>query len=286
MQKKDRKLSFFKRLTVRHKVSIINEGTLEEVFHTRLSALGLLVTSIVIIVITLILFSLLILHTPLKGLLPENIDTALKTQITEQALTIDSLTNEVKKQESYFDVIKHIISGDIELDTTDVITEGIIEEKRTQLFMEKSEAEKEFGKAFEEEEMYNISNPVQAQSGLIFFTPAKGIITSGFSLIDNRFGIDITTTPKASVAAAYKGLVFSVGYDYTSGYYLEIIHEHNFITIYRGLGLVFVNKNELVSTGQVIGAVFDNDADKKPCFHFELWNNDQPQNPVNYMIFE
>ncbi len=284
--KKNSKLPFLKRITTRYKVSIINENTLEETGNLKLSALGLSLSVFLLIGVTLVVFSVIVLYTPLRNLLPEHIDDNVRVQVVEDAIKVDSLTTVVQLQNDYIDVLKGIISGDVKLDTTDTETSKLIVAKREELLMEKSEAEKEFAANFEEAEKYNIANRTQSENSIMFFRPAAGIITQEFNPVSGSYGIEITTSPDASVSAAYKGLVFNVGYDFSHGYYVEIAHPNNFISIYKGLEIIFVKSGMEVKTGQVLGTVYDTDPDTKPMVHFELWNNTQPQNPMNYIVFE
>jgi len=280
------KNTLFNKLVTKYKVSIINESTLEEKGHLRLSAMVLFIVSVVLVVVALVVFSCIILFTPLKRYLPENVDETTKAQVAVESMKIDSLTEVVELQNQYLDVLKDVISGDIKLDTTDAETKDLIAAKHAELLMEKSEAEKEFAKNYEDEEMYNLSNPLQQQTSIMFFRPAKGIVTTPFNQNDRHYGVDITTATDGAVSAAYKGLVFNVGYDYHTGYFIEIVHPSGYITIYRGLGIVFPKCGENVETGQVIGTVFKNKADTKPQIHFELWSDAYPQDPRNYIVFE
>ncbi len=105
------------RLTNKYKIKITDGNSLKEVFSTRISALDIIVASILTIAALIIIFSCIILYTPLKGVLPENIDSDLKKQITEQAMVIDSLTDVAKKQEIYLKSVKKVISGDVKADS-------------------------------------------------------------------------------------------------------------------------------------------------------------------------
>lgn len=281
-----RNAGFFKKLVTKYKVSIINESTLEETGHLRLSAMSLFAVSVALILFVLAAFSCIILFTPLKKYLPENVDETTKARVTIESMQIDSLTEVVALQNQYLSVLKDVISGDIHLDTTDIETQSLIAAKHAELLMEKSEAEKEFAKNYEEEEMYNLSNPLKQQTSILFFRPVKGIITTTFNQNQGRYGVDIATSADGAVSAAYKGLVFNVGYDYHTGYYIEIVHPSGYLTIYKGLGIVFPKCGENVETGQVIGAVFKNSTGAKPQIHFELWSDSYPQDPQNYIVFE
>ena len=130
-------------------------------------------------------------------------------------------------------------------------------------------------------------NPTQESKSLTFQHPAKGVITGEYNPSKGSYGIDISTLPQSSVSAVYQGIVFNSGYDFSSGYYVEIIHPQNYISIYKHLAGIYVRKGENVKTGQVIGTMYNGDKGTgKHVLHFELWNENVAQNPLDYMVFE
>ena len=83
------RLNFFQRIKMKYKVSVLNENTLEEVFHIRMSAQRFFFTLIFILLTVLVLFSTLILTTPLRQLLPDNISSDIRKEAVRNALIID-----------------------------------------------------------------------------------------------------------------------------------------------------------------------------------------------------
>lgn len=286
--KKKNKLLSLKKLTTRYKVSVMNESTLEEVYRTRLSALGLSVLTILLIITTILLFSALILFTPLKGFLPENVDDDLRENVAIEALQIDSLTEVVELQDKYIEALKAVMSGDMKIDTTGGkdIKEALLA-VQAQQFKEKTEAEKEFASNYEEEEKFNLMNAAPESKSITFQRPAQGVITGFFDPGKSRYGVDISTMPQSSVSAVYQGVVFNSGYDFNSGYYVEIIHPQNFISLYKQLAGIYVRNGENVKSGQVIGTMYNGDKGTgKHILHFELWNENVAQNPLDYLVIE
>lgn len=287
IKKKNRLLSL-KKLTTRYKVSVMNESTLEEVYRTRLSALGLSVLTILLIITTILIFSALILFTPLKGFLPENVDDDLRENVAIEALQIDSLTEVVELQDKYIEALKAVMSGDMKIDTTGGkdIKEALLA-VQAQQFKEKTEAEKEFASNYEEEEKFNLMNAAPESKSITFQRPAQGVITGFFDPGKSRYGVDISTMPQSSVSAVYQGVVFNSGYDFNSGYYVEIIHPQNFISLYKQLAGIYVRNGENVKSGQVIGTMYNGDKGTgKHILHFELWNENVAQNPLDYLVIE
>jgi lipoprotein NlpD len=98
---------------MKYKVSVLNENTLEEVFHWRMSAQRFFFTFLFILLAVLILFSTLILTTPLRQLLPDNISSEIRKEAVKHALIIDSLTNEVDVRQAYINTFQDLVTGNI-----------------------------------------------------------------------------------------------------------------------------------------------------------------------------
>ena len=197
---KKKSSDFFKRIRIKYKLSVLNESTLEEVYHFRLSTLSLFALAMSVSLLSFILFSTLILNTPLKRLLPENTDNHVRNEVLRNSMKIDSLSQELQKKQEYIDVIRDIVAGNINIDSSysaDIVVAKKIQEK----FIEKSKAEKDFCDEFESEEKYNLVNLTTNQNtDLLFFRPVKGIITQKFnSRNTDNFGINISVDQNTTV---------------------------------------------------------------------------------------
>lgn len=283
---KKKSSDFFKRIRIKYKLSVLNESTLEEVYHFRLSTLSLFALAMSVSLLSFILFSTLILNTPLKKLLPENTDNHVRNEVLRNSMKIDSLSQELQKKQEYIDVIRDIVAGNINIDSSysaDIVVAKKIQEK----FIEKSKAEKDFCDEFESEEKYNLVNLTTNQNtDLLFFRPVKGIITQKFnSRNTDNFGINISVDQNTSVSAIYKGTVIFTGYDVNMGYFIQILHPQNFISVYKQASVILKKEGDTVTTGEVIAIVGDR-KDRKPALHFELWQNGRAQNPEDYIGFD
>ncbi len=279
--------NFFKKIRIKYKLSVLNENTLEEEYRFRLSALSLFTLFMGLTLITFTLFSILILTTPLKRLLPDNTDRKVRNEVVLSALRVDSLADELNKSQQYLAVIREIVAGDAPIDTTHS-TESLISSRIDEKFIEKSDAEKAFAEQYEQEEKYNIINPLtqQQNTNLVFFTPVKGIIREPFQpRINNHFGISIVVNQSKSVSSIYKGTVILTGYDVNNGYFIQVLHPQSFISIYKQATVILKKEGDLVKTGEVI-ALVDAQGNKPPVLQFELWYEGRAQDPQDYIIFE
>lgn len=278
------RLSFFQKIKMKYKISVLNENTLEEVFHLRMSAQRFFFTFLLILLIVLVLFSTLILTTPLRQLLPDNISSDFRKEAVRHALVIDSLTEEVTVRQAYINTLRDLVAGNIAITDSIFYSDSIIVKEHDEPLLDKSQIEKEFCEEFEEEERYNISattnNP---NNNLVFFKPTIGEIDKPFDPVNGHLGIDITTKPSTPIVSIYQGIVLYSAYTLDEDYFIQVIHPQGFISVYKGAANVFKKSGDIVQSGEVI-AIMGEDSSKS--LHFELWRDSQAQNPLNYIVFE
>lgn len=278
------RLSFFQKIKMKYKISVLNENTLEEVFHLRMSAQRFFFTFLLILLMVLILFSTLILTTPLRQLLPDNISSDFRKEAVRHALVIDSLTEEVTVRQAYINTLRDLVAGNIAITDSIFYSDSIIVKEHDEPLLDKSQTEKEFCEEFEEEERYNISattnNP---NNNLVFFKPTIGEIDKPFDPVNGHLGIDITTKPSTPIVSIYQGIVLYSAYTLDEDYFIQVIHPQGFISVYKGAANVFKKSGDIVQSGEVI-AIMGEDSSKS--LHFELWRDSQAQNPLNYIVFE
>lgn len=278
-------MSFFQRIRMKYKVTVLNENTLEELTHWRVSALRFFVWSFLLILLILALFSTLILTTPLRHLLPENVDVGLRKEVVRQAILVDSLTEEVSLRQAYINTFRDVAMGNISIDTT-IQSANVLAHERDERLLEKSEKEKEFCANFEEAEQYNLSAPAtnDLPENMVFMKPIQGIITETFSSAKNHLGIDIQALPKSTVLAVFQGVVLFAGYNPQEGYIMQVIHPQNYISVYKGAAMILKKSGDIVQTGEVIATMDPNSSNNM--LHFELWNGMQALDPTKYIVLE
>lgn len=272
---------------MKYKISVLNENTLEEVFHWRMSAQRFFFSFLFILLIILTLFSTLILTTPLKQLLPDNVSSDIRKEAVKHAFTVDSLIEEVSTRETYINTIRQIVSGNIILSDSTVNLDSIVLQNNDRKFLEKQQKEKEFCNNYEQEEKYNISasNNVINDQNFLFLKPTIGDIVKTFDPISNHLGVDIKTNAETPIVSITQGTVLYSAYTLDEDYFIQIIHPNGFISVYKGAANVFKKSGDIVQTGEVI-AIMGENANKENTLHFELWRHTQAQNPFNYIIFE
>jgi len=102
-----------------------------------------------------------------------------------------------------------------------------------------------------------------------------------------HYGIDLASENNESfdVLAAMSGTVTRVEQVPVVGHLIEITHENGLSTVYQSVEQVQVAQGDQVAKGQVIAKSGRNELEKDlgNHVHFEVWENNQPVNPENYI---
>ncbi len=98
-----------------------------------------------------------------------------------------------------------------------------------------------------------------------------------------NIGIDIQAEYGQEVRATGKGIVTAITWQRGRGNIVMINHFGGYFTVYTHLAQIFVQVDDSVEIGQVIGTVGDSGSLTGPQLHFEIWKNKQPLNPEDWL---
>lgn len=271
--------SFWKRIRYKYRLSVMNEDTLTESWHVRLSRLGVFTLLCALFVLTLALFSVLIIFTPIRNVLP-GYSESLRQQLIQQTTQIDSLGTDVQLQRSYLDMIKQIMVGEVSSDSVQSLDSMQIV-MREQLLLAKSEVTEEFIAQYEEKgrdnlQLFDIQQNVPTQT---FFLPAHGVVITTCSPEEGRFGVTIRSPKNENITAVLSGTVIHVDYEIDNTYTIVLQHA-TYLSLYTHVGKVNKHVGDCVETGETIGIVDENKE-----LGFELWLAGKCVNPEEVIAF-
>lgn len=120
--------------------------------------------------------------------------------------------------------------------------------------------------------------------------PVDGTVTGSFGehphpvyknvMLPFNNGVNVTVAKNAAVKAVFDGTVASI--HVMPGYNQCILVQHgSYFTLYCRLKTVAVKEGTAVKTGQVLGVV--DTIDGEDLLHFELWKNQSPEDPENWL---
>ena len=275
---KKKKNSLWRKLRKQYRISVLDNNTLAEHMHIHLNGWGAIVVAAVLFLLTMGLFSLMILYTPIKNYLP-GYSEDIRHQLIEESTRLDSLGTSLELHRQYLDIIKQIMVGEVQTDTMQHVDSMFIITKE-QLLEAKSEATQEFIAQYEAKEKDNLQLFYVANTTpvLSFFRPAHGVILQSFSEKEQRYGVLIQTPENENVTAVLAGTVMYVNYEIGNTYSMMVQHQ-NYLSIYRYITKVLKHVGDAVEAGETI-AIMGN----QPLM-FELWQAGTAINPEEVIAF-
>ena len=234
--KKKRRKAFWHNIKFKYKLTITNENTLEEVVGIHVSKLNGLSWLLSAVTVIFLVAAIIIAFTPLRNYLPGYMNSEVRAQIVSNALRADSLQKMLERQQLYIMNIQDIFSGKVQVDTVQSIDS--LTAIRSDSLMERTRQEEEFRKQYEESERYNLTavNNNPTASGLIFYRPTRGMMSSNFDPDNKHYGVDIAANPDESVLATLDGTVILSTYTAETGYVIQIQHGQDFVSVYKHCG--------------------------------------------------
>ena len=270
-----------RKLRFKYKISILNENTLEETHSLRLSPLNAITLFVVLLLIVFAFYSVIILFTPIRNYLPGYSTEEMRDNYMRNALMADSLMEVVDRQNTYIARLRDVVTGDIDIQSRAAL-DSAVNDTATKGFMTRTEREENFLKEYENSEAIEDTSTPHNDYASMFFTPLKGVVGKKFNPQSGQYGINITAKPSSPVAAALSGIVISISYTIGDDYTVVMSNDNNFITVYSNLSDVLVSPNQKVYAGQPIAI---SQTASESSLHFELWQNNMPLNPEDFIIF-
>ena len=280
-----------KKLTRKYRLTIQNENKSEDSRGINISPIGVIISLSLSLLMVIGVLYLIIVFTPVGEYLPGHVNEKAREQIMSEVLRIDSLRDEVDKQNRYIANIRTIMDG-VEIDS--ILPPDTLKTKEGYP-IETTETEAEFAKEFEEKERFNLTSQaatVGALQELHLFCPTRGLIKRKFDANLRHYGVDIAENPGESVLAILDGTVIMSDYTANDGYVLVIQHKQNLTSVYRNCSSVLKRVGDRVAGGEVIAALGNatlqpdkQQTNHKANLHFELWHRGEPLNPEIYIAF-
>ncbi|MCP3658828.1 MAG: M23 family metallopeptidase [Bacteroidetes bacterium] len=124
-------------------------------------------------------------------------------------------------------------------------------------------------------------------SGISFFAPINGVITSKLNHSSGHYGIDIVAKKNEPIKSIAEGIVVFSDWTAEGGNVIIIQHKKNLLSIYKHNSQLLKREGNFVKKGDAI-AIIGNSGEFStgPHLHFEMWYNGSPIDPEEYIVFD
>ncbi len=278
-----------RRLLNRYRLVIMNDDTFEERLSLSLTPLRVFVFFGLGAVLLIFITSYIIAFTPLREYIPGYGDAGIRRDVLKLSQRADSLEEETRKKDKFLQNIKNVINGK-ETPTEDTSITKKKPISYSDLDFTRSGADSSLRSEVANNDKGSPaagwSDAPTTISGVYFFTPVSGIVTSRFNPAIRHYGVDIAAPEKDPVKAVLDGTIISAGWSIESGNTVQIQHSGNMISVYKHNSILLKKEGEKVRAGEAIALVGSSGENSTgPHVHFELWYNGVAVNPADYINF-
>lgn len=270
-----------------YRLIIYNDSTIQTVWSIKLTPIKVVTLGGLGAIMLILLTSIIIAYTPLRENIPGYPSAKVRQQIIVNYMLVDSLENEIKIRDSYFDKIRTVFKGEVPPDETQQNDSGI---KTFDVKFKSFNADSAFKDELEAEKQ-NSSAPSQQKkvsrlSSLHFNTPIRGKIVNKYNAKSNHPAVDVAGKLSSRIASVLDGTVIFAGWTMDDGNCIYIQHDNNIISVYKNNGEVLKTIGDKVKAGDEI-AIMGNTGELTagPHLHFELWRNGIALDPETYIDF-
>ncbi|MCR5049503.1 MAG: M23 family metallopeptidase [Paludibacteraceae bacterium] len=264
----------------KYRLALLEDRTLREVFHLHLNALGAFSVLTVSFFVLIALLSVLVIFTPMRNILP-GYNESVRQQLIDESARVDSLQNSLALQRQYLDVIKQLTAGDIHSDSVQSL-DSLQMVQRAMILEERSEATDEFVAQYEQKEKNQLQlfDPEASRRTQTLFRPVHGVVMQSADIARHEYGVRLRVSKNENVLSVLRGTVVYVERDLDNLYSIVVQH-HQYVSIYRHVGLVFRGVGSQVQAGESLGMMNGEDD-----LVFEIWRAGQPLNPEEAIVFQ
>lgn len=271
--------TLWQRLRAKYRVAVLNEETLGEMLHMRLSLWNLVLVFIAMMLLSLGLFAFLVWITPLKNYLP-GFNEGIREQLVLENERVDSLLTVLSVQDEYLASYKSVIAGEVEPDSVRSL-DSLYVIRKEELLAAKSQITEEFMADYEQNVSDNLTlfdQAISQEEQQVLCRPVSGVITTHYK--DGGYqGIHVQTAEHANAQAVLAGVVISSSYNIQEGWTVMVQHEREYVSIYSGLEKTMQSVGGSVKAGETIGLVGER------LFGFQLWQKGKAIDPETVILF-
>ena len=275
-----------RRLKYRYRLVVYNDSTYHTVWSAKLTRFKMFVIVLFFIASVITITSLLVAYTPIRELIPGYPSEAVRDMIVKNVILTDSLEQQIKVRDDYFEQIRTILGGDVPQDDYEKL-DTFVHPSAIELHVYSHDSI--FAQNLLEERLdlsVRTGDEELNLDNIHFFTPLQGMISGKFEKLTSHFGIDIVGLPNSRISSVLPGTVIFSGWTLDTGYVIYIQHDNNFISAYKHNSEVLKKMGETVEAGEII-AFMGNSGEftTGPHLHFELWFKGIPLDPQQYIDF-
>lgn len=274
-------------------IAVFADASFEQLFSIHLTPFSVLFTIALLGILLIGGVTMLIAFTGLREYIPGYPTGQERRMIMDNMQRADSLIDEIALRDHLINDMRMVLSEQIPIEEWD--KDSVVNAHHSisqHVEFTKSEADSLFRKEVEAQEKYNVASEsksaMDTRLEMVFLNvPLKGVVTNKFGDKDGHFGVDIAAVEGARVASVLEGTVIFAEWTVETGNVIQVQHDNQLVSIYKHNSKLLKKPGMRVSAGEAIALTGNSgELSTAPHLHFELWYQEVPLNPENYISFE
>ncbi len=212
----------------------------------------------------------------------KNDATIERKQLEEQFEKIAKLEDQARMRNQYNGALLRILKGEVPINSNIDSLAELTDPDYGSIQTKPSKSEIAVSKKVKDD--MRTGNRTEA-SIPYFKSPVKGVVSDNYKK-GSHPGIDVVTEKNESVKACLSGTVLYAGYTRQDGYIVILDHGNGYSSIYKHARKALKKTGDRVQIGDPVAIVGNTGSNSTgPHLHFELWYNQAPVNPQDYIKF-
>ena len=151
MNRKELRTKIFQMLKDHYRLIIYNDSSIQTVWSIKLTPLKVLTLGGLGAIVLILFTTVIIAYTPLRENIPGYPSAKVRQQIIYNYIKVDSLENEIKNRDNYFEKLRTLFQGEVPADEASASDPGI---KTHEVKFRNFNADSAFGDKLEQEKDY------------------------------------------------------------------------------------------------------------------------------------
>jgi len=287
MRNKKNKDKIIQRLKNRYRLIIYNDSTFQTVWSAKLTRINMFVIGGLGGLLLIFITVLIIAYTPARQLIPGYPSGDVRNMMIRNVILADSLEQQIRLRDHYFETIKAIIQGEVPHDQ-EYNPDTVI--RPVDIVFETYNHDSLFRQNLLEEQLsLSLQKGEPRQAGIArihFFAPLQGMISQKFDKTTDHFAVDVVGLPNSRISAIMEGTVIFAGWTVETGYVIYLQHEQNLVSVYKHNSELLKKVGDHARAGEVIAFMGNTgELTTGAHLHFELWHKGTPLDPEKYIDF-
>lgn len=279
---------------------VMDEAGMHEPRTYRVEPKRLLVLAGVLVLAVGLLMVLLVVATPIRGLIPGLATEGMREEAQRNAQRLQAMEDSLASQDAYLAQLRDLVLGRVEPgERAAPLSEAEIEAEVEDLApgppggrpggLPRSIAESDAAWPGGEP---GLAMPAPAGSfasvpGLRFpvVAPVAGVFTRGYSEDQRHYAVDFAAEQGSPVSSVGDGRVLFADWTHDAGHVIVVQHADGFVSVYKHNDRLLRRPGDRVSARETI-AFSGNTGELTtgPHLHFELWRNGSALDPREYIV--